>query len=256
MSDPSEFPVPPAPRVALVTGATRGLGLATARTLAAAGHRVALNFRNDEAAAQAAMAALGAAGGVMLARGDATTAAGVEALAATVEAAWGGIDVLVVNATPPQPMRRLEDYTWDEYQTMLDAFVKSPFLLAQRLVPRMKARRWGRIVNITSEVFHLGVPQFSAYVAAKGGQIGWSRSVAVELAPHGITVNTVAPGWIPVERHAGDPAAAKAAYLATIPAGRWGTPEDVADAVLHFARPEAGFLTGQTLLVNGGRSPW
>jgi 3-oxoacyl-[acyl-carrier protein] reductase len=153
-------------------------------------------------------------------------------------------------------MMPVEEYTWEHYQAMVDAFIKSPFLLARRLVPHMKRRGWGRIVNVTSEVFHLGLPQFSAYVAAKGGQIGWTRSVAVELAPFGITVNSVAPGWIPVERHAGDPEAAKAAYRATIPIGRWGTPEDVADAVLHFARPEAGFLTGQTLLVNGGRSPW
>jgi 3-oxoacyl-[acyl-carrier protein] reductase len=240
----------------LVTGATRGLGLAIARGLAAAGHRVALNYRNDETCAQHALAVVGAAGEAMLARGDATTEAGVAQLAGTVEAAWGGIDVVVVNATPPQPMMLVEEYTWEHYQAMVDAFIKSPFLLARRLVPHMKRRGWGRIVNVTSEVFHLGLPQFSAYVAAKGGQIGWTRSVAVELAPFGITVNSVAPGWIPVERHAGDPEAAKAAYRATIPIGRWGTPEDVADAVLHFARPEAGFLTGQTLLVNGGRSPW
>ena len=94
------------------------------------------------------------------------------------------------------------------------------------------------------------------YVAAKGGQIGWSRSMASEMAPSGITVNTVAPGWIPTERHANDPQEALDAYFETIPMGRWGTPKDVGDAVAFFASDEASFLTGQTLCVNGGRTPW
>jgi 3-oxoacyl-[acyl-carrier protein] reductase len=120
----------------------------------------------------------------------------------------------------------------------------------------MKERRTGRIINITSEVFHVGMPNFSAYVAAKGGQIGWSRSVANELAPHGITVNTVAPGWIPVERHDDVPDSDKDSYVATIPMGRWGKPADIAHAVTYFASAEASFLTGQTLVVNGGRTLW
>jgi 3-oxoacyl-[acyl-carrier protein] reductase len=93
-------------------------------------------------------------------------------------------------------------------------------------------------------------------VAAKGGQIGWSRSMSRELAPFGITVNMVAPGWIPVERHEKDPQHLKDAYKALIPAGRWGTPQDVADAVLYLASPEASFVTGQTLCLNGGMTPW
>jgi 3-oxoacyl-[acyl-carrier protein] reductase len=120
----------------------------------------------------------------------------------------------------------------------------------------MRQRRWGRIINITSEVFHRSVSPFSAYVAAKGGQIGWTRSMATELAPHGITVNSVAPGWVPVERHAKDPQEMKDAYLAIVPMGRWGTPDDVAYAVLYYASQEASFVTGQTLCVNGGNTPW
>src|SRR5439155_13929039 len=99
----------------------------------------------------------------------------------------------------------------------------------------MKQKQWGRIINITSEVFHRSVAPFSAYVAAKGGQIGWSRSMSRELAPFGITVNTVAPGWIPVERHEKVPEAEKEGYRTLIPMGRWGVPEDVAGAVQYFA---------------------
>jgi len=105
-------------------------------------------------------------------------------------------------------------------------------------------------------VFLLGVAPFSAYVAAKGGQTGWSRSMSRELAPFGITVNMIAPGWIPVERHAADPQAEKDAYLATIPAGRWGAPEDIGWAAVYLASDEAAFVTGQTIAVNGGKTCW
>ena len=132
----------------------------------------------------------------------------------------------------------------------------SPFHLARAALPGMKKRGVGRIINVTSEVFHSSVPQFSAYVAAKGGQIGWSRSMATELAPYGITVNTVAPGWIATERHENESIESKNEYLKTIPIGRWGNPEDVGAAVCYFASEEASFITGQTLCVNGGRSPW
>jgi 3-oxoacyl-[acyl-carrier protein] reductase len=139
---------------------------------------------------------------------------------------------------------------------MIDFFIKSPYLLARRALPAMKKNKWGRIINITSEVYHTSVAPFSAYVAAKGGQIGWSRSMASELAPYGITVNMVSPGWIPVERHEKDSQEDKDQYLATIPMGRWGIPKDVADAVLYYASEESAFVSGQTLCVNGGRSPW
>ena len=110
----------------------------------------------------------------------------------------------------------------------------------------MKRQKWGRIINITSEVFSLGVAPFTAYVAAKGSQVGFSRSLATELAPFGITVNMISPGWIPVERHEKDPQDMKDMYLATIPAGRWGTPQDVATAAIYLASEEASFVTGQT----------
>jgi len=244
-------------RVAWVTGSSRGLGRIIAETLAAAGARTVVNCFASREAGEAVVAGIRAAGGeAMLVAGDAMNEAEIDRMAGEIEASFGPVDIVVANATPPQPMKALEDYTWEEHQSMVDAFIKSPFLLSKRLVPGMKERREGRIINITSEVFHASVPQFSAYVAAKGGQIGWSRSVANELAPHGITVNTVAPGWIPVERHDEVPECDKAKYLTTVPVGRWGTPADIAHAVAYFAARESSFVTGQTLIVNGGRTPW
>ena len=244
-------------RVAWITGSSRGLGRVIAETLAAAGARTVVNCFASRDQGQAVVDGILAKGGeAMLVAGDAMDEAEVDRMAGEIEAAFGPVDIVVANATPFQPMKMLEDYSWEEHQSMLDAFIKSPYLLAKRLLPSMKARRQGRIINITSEVFHAGMPQFSAYVAAKGGQIGWSRSMANELAPHGITVNTVAPGWIPVERHDDVPEADKAAYLATVPMARWGKPADIASAVNFFAADEAAFITGQTLIVNGGRTLW
>lgn len=244
-------------RVVWVTGSSRGLGRTIAETLAAAGAKTAVNCFASREAGEAVVEGIRSAGGeAMLVAGDAMNEGEINRMAGEIEARFGAVDIIVANATPFQPMKKLEDYTWEDHQTMLEAFVKSPFLLAKRLLPAMKEKNGGRFINITSEVFHTGMPSFSAYVAAKGGQIGWSRSMANELAPHGITVNTVAPGWIPVERHDEVPDGDKASYLATVPLGRWGKPEDVAHAVSFFASNEASFLTGQTLVVNGGRTLW
>lgn len=175
---------------------------------------------------------------------------------AVAEREFGPVDIVVVNATPDQPQRPIERYDWDFYQEMIDYFIKSPYLLARRALPHMKSQQWGRIINVTSEVFQKSVAPFSAYVAAKGGQVGWSRSMATELAPYGITVNMIAPGWIPTERHDADPQEMKDRYLASVPMRRWGLPQEVGDAAVYLASDEAGFVTGQTLCVNGGNSPW
>jgi len=244
-------------RVALVTGSSKGLGKAIAMGLGKAGAKVAINYQNNTAKAEATAEELRGAGcQVALVRADITSAADVQRLCETVAKELGPIDILVPNATPDQPQRPIEQYEWDFYQSMIDFFLKSPYLLTRATLPHMKKQKYGRIINITSEVYHQSVGNFSAYVAAKGAQIGWSRSMATELAPHGITVNTIAPGWIPVERHEKDPQEVKDAYLASIPARRWGTPEDVANAVVYYASSEASFVTGQTLCVNGGATPW
>lgn len=242
-------------RVALVSGSSTGLGKEIAFALGRAGARVAFNYYHNESRARATFDAFKATGATgTLVRADITDEEHVQGLVRQVEADLGPVDILVPNATPDQPQKPIEAYDWGLYQEMIDFFIKSPYLLSRACLPHMKRQRWGRIVNIISEVYSLGVAPFTAYVAAKGGQVGFSRSLASELAPYGITVNMISPGWIPVERHAKDPQQMKDAYFKTIPAGRWGVPEDVAGAVVYYASDEASFVTGQFLTINGGRS--
>jgi 3-oxoacyl-[acyl-carrier protein] reductase len=257
MSGSAISPFSLAGRVALVTGSSTGLGKATAQCLGRAGAKVAVNYANSTSRGEATLAELRAEGiEAEIFRGDVTSESEIDRMITAIEGSLGPVDIAVVNATPAQPLKPIEDYDWDFYQQMLDFFVKSPYLLARRLLPGMKVRRHGRLINITSEVFHLGVAPFSAYVAAKGGQTGWSRSMCHELAPFGITVNMIAPGWIPVERHENDPQADKDAYFGTIPVGRWGKPEEVGWAAVYLGSDEAASVTGQTIAVNGGRTCW
>ena len=240
-------------RTALVTGSSTGLGKAIAHSLGSAGAKVAFNYSNNTLRAERAFAEFeeaGYQGGLF--RGSAVDEGEIESMFREVEHALGPVDILVVNATPAQPQKSIEDYDWAFYQQMLDFFVKSPYLLARAGLPHMKSQRWGRIINIGSEVVNRGVGNFSAYVAAKGAQDGWTRSMATELAPENITVNIVCPGWIPVERHEHDPQEEKDGYRALIPMDRWGVPRDVGGAVTFLASDAASFITGQNIHVNGG----
>jgi 3-oxoacyl-[acyl-carrier protein] reductase len=240
-------------RVALVTGSSKGLGKAIAFALGNAGAKVALNYANGQPAAEATFDEFTGRGYEgMLVRADATDEKHVAKMCHAVANRLGPIDVVVVNATPAQPQKPFELYDWAFHQQMLDFFVKSPYLLARSVLPAMKERRFGRIINIGSEVFRRGVPNFAPYVAAKGAQAGWTRSMASELAPWQITVNIVSPGWIPVERHANDPQEQKDAYKALIPMRRWGVPADVGGVCVFLASDAAAFVTGQDLAVNGG----
>jgi NAD(P)-dependent dehydrogenase (short-subunit alcohol dehydrogenase family) len=242
-------------RVALVTGASRGLGAAIAQELAACGAVVAVNYFASAARAEQLVHDIRDSGGKAAALGaDVRDEHQVADLVATVTRDLGPIDILVINATGPQPFIPLEQLTWRAMLDQLEFFVKSPMLLAQAVVPGMKQRRRGRIINIGSEVFEKGVPRFSNYVAAKGAQLGLTRSWAMELAEWQITVNHVAPGWIPTERHATDSQASKDAYAAQVPLRRMGTPQDVAAAVAFLASDAAGFITGQKISVSGGNT--
>ncbi len=242
-------------RVALVTGSSRGLGAVIARRLAHDGVAVAVNGRPGDEQVAAVSRSIGDDGGA--AEGfyaDVTDEDQVAGLVAAITDCLGPVDVLVFNATGPQPEAAVAEVTWAGHLAQLDFFVKSPVLVGRAVLPGMQARRYGRIVHIDSEVAHRPPPGRSAYATAKNAQIGLTRSWARELAPFGITVNTVAPGFIPVERHADVPDEIKETYLASVPAGRMGTPGDIATAVSFLASEDAGFITGQRIIVDGGRS--
>jgi 3-oxoacyl-[acyl-carrier protein] reductase len=240
-------------RVALVTGSSRGLGSAIARRLARDGLAVAVNGLHGDTVEVAAT--IRDAGGVADAFiGDVTDERQVNDLVAAVAAALGPVSVLVLNATGPQPEAPVEEVPWDEHLAQLEFFVKSPVLVGRAVIPGMRARRSGRIVQIDSEVAHRPPPGRSAYAAAKNAQIGLTRAWARELAPLGITVNTVAPGFVPVERHADVTDDVRGSYVASVPAGRFGTRDDIAHAVSFFASEDAAFVTGQRLVVDGGRA--
>jgi 3-oxoacyl-[acyl-carrier protein] reductase len=240
-------------RVALVTGSSRGLGRAMAVALGRAGARVALNYLNSRETAERAFADYQSQKlQGMLVQADVTDHDSVNRMAKQVAEQLGPIDIVVINATCDQPHKSIEEYDWDFFQSMVDFFIKSPYLLCRACLPHMKQQRWGRLINIGSEVVERGVPNFTAYVAAKGGQNGFHRSLAREVARWGITVNMICPGWIPVERHANDPQSEKDGYRALIPANRWGVPDDLAGAVTFLASDASSFITGQSLHVNGG----
>jgi 3-oxoacyl-[acyl-carrier protein] reductase len=242
-------------RVALVTGASRGLGAQIARVLGGAGMAVAVNGRTRSPEAVRVVQDIRAAGGVAeVFPTDVTDEAAVGALVTEVDSRLGPVDVLVINATGPQPKIGVAELTWPDLVDQLVFFVKSPTLLVQAVLPGMKERRHGRIINIGSDVVERIVPGMSAYAGAKAAQLALTRTWARELGPYGITVNLVAPGWIPVERHAGASADSLAAYRDDVALGRLGSPADVAAVVAFLASPAAGFITGERIAVNGGHT--
>ena len=242
-------------RTALVTGSSTGLGKAMAYAMGRAGARIAINYANNSERAEATLGEFRSDGiECELFPADITDESEVDQLCDSIGSKLGPIDILVLNAAANQYLSPIEEYDWHFHQLMLDFFVRSPYLLARRILPHMKQQGWGRIISIGSEVFYQGRSHFSAYVAAKGAQNGWSRSMARELAPDGITVNMLSPGWIPVERHADASDEARQGYADTVPVGRIGVPADMGGAAVFLASESASFINGQNIHVDGGRS--
>jgi 3-oxoacyl-[acyl-carrier protein] reductase len=243
------------PGVALVTGASRGLGATIASHLAAHDWAVAVNYRSSAEAATRLVDDIRARGHRAEAyAGDVTAENAVPQLIEKVAEELGPIAVLVVNATGPQPDVAIEELTWQTYLDQLAFFVKSPTLLVQAVLPAMKAMGGGRIIQIGSDSVGRALPSCSAYVAAKAAQLALTRTWARELGRFNITVNLVAPGWIPVERHADVPSTHLQRYAAEVPLRRTGTPDDVAAAVCFLASDAASFITGEQVTVNGGHT--
>jgi 3-oxoacyl-[acyl-carrier protein] reductase len=235
-------------RVALVTGGSRGIGKAIALALANAGAGVAVNYHERAEEAASVVEAIHRTGGRALAIGaDVSIARSVQTMIATVEERLGPIDILVNNAGIA-PMRGLDEITEEDFDRTIAVNLKSAFLCTQAVLPGMRARRSGRIINISSIGARIGAGSVSvAYAAAKAGLEGLTRGYALRLAPEGVTVNAVAPGLIDTEM--GKPLI-EAGVAARIPVGRIGTGDDIAQAVLLLARD--AYITGQTIAVNGG----
>lgn len=243
--------MPLAGNVALVTGASRGIGAAVARTLAAQGAAVAVNYHHSEAAALAVVAGIRAAGGRAVAvKGDARDRAQVEAMAAAVKAELGPIGILVLNASVSFPMKGFLEYPWDAFEAKLLGEMGAAFHGCRAVVPQMLELKGGAIVAITSGLARNPGWGFCAHSAAKAALEGFVRALAFELGPMGIRVNAVAPGLTLTDATAQLPEKHKQAAAEHTPLRRNGLAQDVAEAVAGIL--QAGFVTGATLPVNGG----
>ncbi|MBR5909688.1 MAG: 3-oxoacyl-[Schwartzia sp.] len=239
-------------KCALVTGASRGIGRAVALKLASEGAKVALNFAGNEAAADAVKQEIEAAGGeAILVKADVANEAAVQDMVQKTADAFGRIDILVNNAgiTRDGLLARMKEEDWD---AVLSTNLKGVFLTTKAAAKLMMKQRAGRIVNMASVVGVTGNAGQANYSAAKAGVIGFTKTIAKELASRGITANAVAPGFIDTDMTSGLPDKAKEAALSGIPLGRMGTPEDIAAAVLFLVSDQASYITGQVLNVDGG----
>ena len=239
-------------KTALVTGASRGIGRAIAIRLASEGAAVAINYAGNVKAAEEVKAVIEAAGGrAMLVQADVADSTAVDAMIKAVIEAFGQIDILVNNAGIARDglLMRMKEEDWD---AVINTNLKGIFHCTKAVSKLMMKKRYGRIVNMASVVGLIGNAGQSNYAAAKAGVIGFSKSMARELASRGITVNMVAPGFIDTDMTAVLPDKVREAMVADIPLGKIGTPENVADAVVFLVSDQASYITGQTINVDGG----
>ncbi len=242
-------------QVALITGASSGIGRATALAMARQGARVGVNYCKNSAGAGAAVEEVRISGGDAAAfRADVTRAADVRSMVEAVRKHWGPIDVLVNNAGDLLARRTLADMTEDYWDQVMALNLKSCFLCAKAVWEEMAARKSGCILNVTSIAGRNGGgPGAAAYAAAKGGVITYTKGLAKELAPYGVRVNAIAPGVISTpyhERYSSPELFQK--FVAGIPLGRAGTAEEVAEVMVFLSSPAARYITGETVEINGG----
>lgn len=236
-------------KTVLITGASRGIGAASARAFAQSGYQVAANYLHSEAAARALEAEY--PGQVLALQADVADRAQVEAMFAAARRAFGRVDVLVCNAGIAR-QELFTDIPPAQWQRMMDVHLTGAFHCCQCALPDMLRQKWGRILTVSSMWGQVGGSCEAAYSAAKAGLIGLTRALAKEEGPSGITVNCVAPGVIDTDMMAGFSPEDKAALARETPLGALGTPRQVADALVFLASEQAGYITGQVLGVNGG----
>lgn len=245
-------------RTVLVTGAGRNIGLAVAQRLAASGHRVGLNARSGDAVAAAAAAIEASGGAAVAVPGDVSDRADVHRVVKEVEEAFGAVDVLI-HCAAVRVHREFLEMSDDEWRMPLAVGLDGAFHSAQAVLPAMVGGGWGRLVFIAGVTGQTGAVRRAGLVTAKAGMIGLTKALALEFAATGVTVNAVSPGMIDTQRgawtSAGDQAAAAEHYarrIEQLPVGRMGRTEEVTAAVEYLVSDDAGFVTGQTLNLNGG----
>jgi len=241
-------------QVALITGASSGIGYETAKAMAKEGAKVAVNYRHHPAGADAAVHEITQTGGEAFAvHADVSQQAEVDAMVKAVRERWGRVDILVNNAGAGIGRRTLQDMTGEFWDQVFAVNLKSVFFCVKAVWEEMAAKGDGCIVNINSiAARHGGSLGVAAYATAKGALLTYTKSLAKELAPKGIRVNGIAPGVIDTPLHAKTPPEIMQRFIADVPLGRVGVPSDIAGVVVFLASPSARYITGQTIDVNGG----
>jgi 3-oxoacyl-[acyl-carrier protein] reductase len=243
-------------RVAVVTGASRGIGKGVALALGRAGHDVVVNFERSAKEAEKVAAAIGGMGRKAIAvKADVASERDVLAMRDRVMDEFGKVDILVNNAGIHQHLK-FWDLSRKDWDRVIAVNLTGPFLCAKAFVNGMRERRWGRIVNISSVIGLMGTDHEIHYAASKGGLFSLTKSMARELAPYDVTVNAVSPGWIDTDMTKGISEEEARVSLAQVPMKRVGAAEDIAGAVVFLCGDEAAYMTGATIHVNGGWGMW
>ena len=239
--------------VAVITGASKGLGRQMAESLAAAGAKVALVARNESLLNEVALGIRERGGSAEYVVADVTDEMAAAEVDHAVSESLGTCDILINNAGINN-RKAIEDFTMAEWREILDVNLTGPFMMARRFVRGMKAKKWGRIINMTSIMSHVSLPQRTGYSTTKAGLLGFTRALALELAPFGITVNGISPGPFATEMNRPlieDPDKNRE-FLARLPIGRWGRVEEIGQLAVYLCSDGAGFLTGTDIVIDGG----